>query len=164
MPEIGRWNGIDASAMNYVNQSVYHYAGNNPINFVDYDGNDYGVKIDREKKTITIVAQFLVSSRNLKAFNERGRDKWNEQGNGKFVFVAGGVKALKAGKADVYKINIEVSYRVLNGERYASDGRVIESYTPRDETARADNTGTLNSFDTVKEIPGPQTEVNLEGK
>ncbi len=150
-PDIARWNGVDASAENYVNQSPYHYAGNNPVKFVDFDGNDYGVKVDRGNKTITIKAHFLTSSKTASAFKTRGSGKWNAQ-SGKNVFVAGGIKALRKGSADVYKVNINVTSEVVDGENVIN-GRVLESSTPRDDKANADQTGTVNSFDTVKEFP-----------
>lgn len=144
-PDIARWNGIDASSENYVNQSPYHYAGNNPIKFVDFDGNDYGVKVDRGNKTITIKAHFLTSSKSATAFKEKGSAKWNAQ-SGKTVFVTGGLKALKQGKADVYTVNIEMTSEVSGGGdgqgRYQSD---------RDRQANQDNTGTVNSFDVETE-------------
>jgi RHS repeat-associated protein len=140
-PEIARWNGIDASSENYVNQCPYHYAGNNPVKFVDFDGNDYGVTVDRGNKTIKIEAHFLTSSKSSAAFAEHGSGKWNAQ-SGKNVFVAGGLKALRQGKADVYKIDISVTSEVSGGAdgqgRYQSD---------RDQKVNQDQTGTLNSFD-----------------
>ncbi|MEM6526370.1 MAG: RHS repeat-associated core domain-containing protein [Bacteroidota bacterium] len=140
-PDIARWNGIDNSAENYVNQSPYHYSGNNPILFVDFDGNDYGVKVDRGNKTITIKAHFLTSSKSAKAFKTHGSGRWNAQ-SAKNVFVAGGLKALRKGKADVYKINISLTSEVSGG----ADGQG-RGVSDRDSQVRKDNTGTLNSFD-----------------
>ncbi len=42
-PALGRWNGVDASAETYSFFSPYHFVGNNPIKFVDFDGKDYWV-------------------------------------------------------------------------------------------------------------------------
>jgi RHS repeat-associated protein len=37
---VGRWNGIDNAANSYSNYSPYIYAMNDPLKFVDADGND----------------------------------------------------------------------------------------------------------------------------
>lgn len=37
-PEIGRWNGIDKRAHNYMMYSPYGYVANNPTNNIDYNG------------------------------------------------------------------------------------------------------------------------------
>jgi uncharacterized protein RhaS with RHS repeats len=38
MPDIGRWNGIDQLAENYLSTSTYAYVANNPISNTDPDG------------------------------------------------------------------------------------------------------------------------------
>jgi RHS repeat-associated protein len=160
-PDIARWNGIDASAQNYVNQSPYHYSGNNPILFVDFDGNDYGVNVDRNNKTITISAHYLTSSTTSKAFNVHGRDKWNAQ-SGRTVFITGSIKDLKAGNADAYNVNINITSEVLDGKIYMN-GKVDESRSPRKDRASEDETGLVNSFDEVSVFPGNSEQLGSAG-
>ncbi|MEO1419321.1 MAG: RHS repeat-associated core domain-containing protein, partial [Bacteroidota bacterium] len=38
-PTVGKWNGVDALAEEYLAFSLYNYTLNNPIIFVDPDGN-----------------------------------------------------------------------------------------------------------------------------
>ena len=38
MPDLGRWNGIDQLAENYLSTSTYAYVANNPISLTDPDG------------------------------------------------------------------------------------------------------------------------------
>ena len=40
-PAIGRWMNIDNMAEKYLSNSPYHYAGNNPILYLDVDGNEF---------------------------------------------------------------------------------------------------------------------------
>lgn len=57
-PALGRWMNIDNMAEKYESLSPYVYAGNVPSRFVDFDGNDFGIVIDLEKGTITILQTF----------------------------------------------------------------------------------------------------------
>ncbi|MBP5693184.1 MAG: hypothetical protein J6W86_05675 [Bacteroidales bacterium] len=44
-PTIARWNGMDPMAENYYSISQYAYCSNNPILFIDYNGEDYYISI-----------------------------------------------------------------------------------------------------------------------
>jgi len=47
--QIGRWHVVDPLAENYSSKSPYHFSGNNPIYYVDYNGMNYdGYTIDDE--------------------------------------------------------------------------------------------------------------------
>lgn len=41
MPDIGRWGSIDNKSEKFISLSPYHYAGNNPILYLDVDGNEF---------------------------------------------------------------------------------------------------------------------------
>lgn len=61
-PAIGRWMNIDPLAEEYCNVTPYNYSANNPVFFVDYDGEDYGIYIDHEKKTVSYKANYYFNS------------------------------------------------------------------------------------------------------
>lgn len=61
-PAIGRWMNIDPLAEVYPNVSPYNYTSNNPVFFVDYDGRDYGIFIDHNKRTITYKANYYFNN------------------------------------------------------------------------------------------------------
>ena len=135
-PSIGRWFGVDNLAEKHFNFSPYTYTANNPVLFVDFDGNDYGILVNRTSNTITVKATYLVSSSNQAAFNKRGSQAYNSKSGSK-VFVPGGVKALKQGTSTGLTINFDIQSQVDNSSRGVKHGKVD-----------ADTSGTLNSFDT----------------
>jgi len=61
MPDLGRWANIDNKSETYFSMSPFNYAGNNPIVFVDYDGNDGVITVtqvwynDGKSKTIDLL-------------------------------------------------------------------------------------------------------------
>lgn len=48
--QLGRWNGVDIMSDSYSNISTYTYALNNPIMYIDIDGNEIGIKDPSSKK------------------------------------------------------------------------------------------------------------------
>ncbi len=76
---VGRWFNIDPLAGKYPNLSPYNFVANNPLVFADFDGKDFGVKIDHDNKTIIIVANVYTTSK--KAYSEAlsTATAWNTQ-------------------------------------------------------------------------------------
>ncbi|MBK8721994.1 MAG: hypothetical protein IPL95_06855 [Saprospiraceae bacterium] len=62
-PRVGRFLSVDPLQKKYPDFSPYHFSGNNPILFVDFDGKDFGVKIDHDAKTIIVVANIYTTSK-----------------------------------------------------------------------------------------------------
>lgn len=64
--QIGRWHVLDPKSESYSLATPYGYALNNPVLFVDPDGKDVKVSIDREKHTITLSSTIFVFGKNAK--------------------------------------------------------------------------------------------------
>jgi len=94
---------VDPKSAKYAFSTPYNYAGNNPILFVDYDGKDYGIRINHETRTITIVGNFNDYSPKAKDVAQMGVDYWNSQ-SGKFSYQIG-----KGDNAVNYSINFELT-------------------------------------------------------
>ena len=76
-PRLGRFLSVDRMFNKYPDLSTYHFSGNNPIRFVDYDGNDFGVLVNHDNKSITIVANVYTNSRDAYAQAITAASAWN---------------------------------------------------------------------------------------
>ncbi len=75
MPDIGKWNGIDQLAEDYLSASPYAYVLNNPINMFDPDG----------RETAPWQAMWEATPEGTNSY-------WFNNGNGGFTSYAGGPK------------------------------------------------------------------------
>jgi RHS repeat-associated protein len=77
--KLGRWWSVDPLDSKYPNLSPYLYSGNNPVLFVDYDGRDFGLKIDHVSKTIIVVADIYTVGQNTNNVHNatNGANLWN---------------------------------------------------------------------------------------
>jgi len=82
--EISRWHSMDNLLEKYNGQSPYLYTGGNPIRFVDFDGNDYGVYVDNDNNTITIKATLYTTSSSMNSALQAA-NYWNEK-TGEFEY------------------------------------------------------------------------------
>jgi hypothetical protein len=92
---------VDPHYEKYLNQSPFIYAGNNPIKFVDYDGNDYGVRINHSDKTITISATYYATAADL-ASAQQAVNNWNSE-SGNFSYNIG-----KGQNSEQYTVNFDL--------------------------------------------------------
>jgi RHS repeat-associated protein len=59
---LGRWLSLDPLAAKYPQLSPYNFCNNNPVIYTDFDGRDFGYKIDHDKKTLIFVANVHTTS------------------------------------------------------------------------------------------------------
>ena len=78
-PRLGRFLSLDPLQTKYPDISPYHFSGNSPLRFVDFDGKDFGVKINHTSKTIIIVANIYTTSERAYKQAVRAAAKWNNK-------------------------------------------------------------------------------------
>jgi len=150
-PAVCRWLVPEPKAESYYHQTLYLYAGNNPILFVDFDGNDYGVTIDQgQQKTITISAHYLANSKSIGLANRATNDI--NSLSGKYVFVSGGKSAMKSGSAEKYTVNFNLTTDIAEGSQPITDpetGNIVSQLSQTDVAAWENESGVVNGFNIV---------------
>ena len=85
-PDLGRWMNVDPLAEKFYDMSPYHMAGNNPVVFMDYNGEDYIITIDFETGSITVSGTLYAAGDDINAA-QKAADNWNGQsGNFNYTF------------------------------------------------------------------------------
>ncbi len=115
---IGRWFSTDALFKKHPDLSPYHFTGNNPIIFVDNDGNDFGVRINYKKKTIVIVANIYTIS--MKTYKQAlaAAKAWNEKtaniGKMKVSFQINVIKPKPISDEEAASVTIRKNGKIIN--------------------------------------------------
>ena len=76
---IRSWTTIDPLAEKYYHLSPYAFAGNNPMDNVDFDGRDYRRVINHDAKRITIEATYYYKSTIDRTSLNQAMSFWNNQ-------------------------------------------------------------------------------------
>lgn len=73
------FQSVDRLSEKYPGLSSYQYAGNNPVMFVDFNGDDFGISIDNKNKSIIITTNIYATS--SRAYNQavKAATNWNGQ-------------------------------------------------------------------------------------
>ncbi|MBN4081587.1 RHS repeat-associated core domain-containing protein [bacterium AH-315-C07] len=127
-PRVGRWLSLDPLMDKYPDLSGYNFTSNNPVLFVDYDGKDYGIKVNHDNKTIVVVQNFYVSfDGSVLGWSEKqliqGVKKWNNAtGNYKGYKVAFDINVITVMNANVAALG--ASYDPIGNVYFGNDGKV----------------------------------------
>ena len=159
-PRLMRWFAPDPLERKYAHLSPYVYAGNSPIIYVDYDGRDFGIRVNHETKTITIVAN-IYTIKEDQADVQKAVSKWEEM-DGKYFY-----KTKDENGADMYyEVKVDINVKVAkefehDGDKFSVTGNDLtyNSKSPEGQVRlNANNDPIGNSFIYVSESNSVFTE------
>jgi RHS repeat-associated protein len=126
-PRVGRWFAPDKMEKKYADLSPYNFVNNNPILFIDYDGNDFGILIDHNNKKILIVADIYTTSSKTYDQAVRASKMWNS----------------KSATVEGYEVAFHMSVKLPSLSRLSSqdllDPKKIEENTLKDSNTDIGN-------------------------
>ena len=101
-PRIARWMSCDGLEAKHPGLSPYIYVNNNPILYVDKDGNDFGITIDHtaSNPTIILTANFYTIDKKSTQEAEKAVANWNS---------LSGTKVIVDGKEFTVKVQLNVN-------------------------------------------------------
>jgi hypothetical protein len=105
---------IDPQFKKYPGISPYAFCANNPILYIDKDGQDYGVYVDHATKTIIIKATIYTTAESQERA-QSAANVWN--GNNKFAY---SITDPKTGVVSQYDIKFELTVECHDMPQYAA--------------------------------------------
>ena len=99
---LGRWLSLDPLMKKYPSTNPYNYTSNNPVLYIDLNGQDYGIYINHETNTIIIRATFHTIKGDDANRAYEGVNFWNKQNQFEYIVGENLVK---------YKIEFQLSVK-----------------------------------------------------
>ncbi len=120
---LGRWLSLDPLQAKYPSFSPYAFCANNPINFIDYDGKDFGFAIDQSSHTIIITA-------NIYTINEQTTNEANAAA-AKWTSLNGGIVTING-----EQFTVEMKITVIEAKATSENSSFEEAHRMSNEDSQ----------------------------